>query len=156
MVDANPENRGSDKSFDQLAEDERGTVYVDAYENGVRYLIMRGGASLCAYVGVPADHPLAGHSSEDVSLDCHGGLTWASEGEGDSAGRPTGWYWYGWDYAHAGDRSLYDVKHPDMPAIPGEREWTVEDVQKEIWDVTYEFAKLKSLAEAIAFKRGAP
>jgi hypothetical protein len=77
-----------------------------------------------AYVGVPADNSLAGRDYDDMPLDVHGGLTFAAEG-----GRriwPAGWYWYGWDYAHAGD------------VIPGirsfdehDKAWTVEEVEAE-------------------------
>lgn len=140
------------KTFAELAQDEAGTIYEDGYENGVRYLIMRGPAALCAYVGVPADHPLAGHSYDDLSLECHGGLTFGGEGGGKGSW-PAGWYWYGWDYGHAGDKSFYDLKE-GMAWRADDREWTVEDVQKEIWHVTYYFAKLVKLAEDIARKRG--
>ena len=131
-------------TFEELSKLESGTILVDDYENGVRYLIMRGPCSLCAYVGVPSDHPLAGKDYDDVPLDCHYGLTFSGEG-GDEDFRPAGWYWYGWDYGHSGDKAFYDV---DRDIFRGDTEWTVAMVKQEIWSVTYEFAKLKKLMEA--------
>lgn len=146
---------GVAKTWRELAADEVGTVYEDSYENGVRYIIKRGPPALCAYVGVPADHPLAGFDYNNLPLDCHGGLTFAAEGS-DLSTWPAGWYWYGWDYAHAGDRCFYDLKYENDPTWPKrnfeEKEWTVEDVRGEIWGVTYDFAKLVELAEKIGAK----
>jgi hypothetical protein len=94
-----------------------------------------------AYVGVPADNSLAGRDYDDMPLDVHGGLTFAAEG-----GRriwPAGWYWYGWDYAHAGD------------VIPGirsfdehDKAWTVEEVEAEARQAMDQLRDL--LAEAMA------
>src|SRR5688572_17088313 len=89
-----------------------GHIFEDRHEDGVRFLIMRGPAALCAYVGVPDSHPLAGQSYDDMPIQCHGGLTYGDNG-GDKW--PKGWYWYGWDYAHSGDRSVYTDLHP----VPG-------------------------------------
>lgn len=132
-----------DKSFAELAAMKSGTILEDGYENGVRYIIMRGPCALCAYVGVPEGHPLAGKDYDDIPLGVHGGLTFAGRGDGR---RPEGMYWYGWDYGHAGD----------VPFYAGAREpgkaWTTSDVREEIWGATYEFAKLMRLAERIAGK----
>lgn len=133
-------------SFKELAELESGTILEDAYENGVRYLIVRGPCALCAYVGVPLDHPLAGRSYEGINLDCHYGLTFAKEGAENNY-RPAGWFWYGWDYGHLGDRSFYDLKDGwDKGSI----EWTVPMVREQIWHVTYNFKKLMALVENVA------
>ena len=78
-------------------------VLLDRFGNGYRILILSCGIHPCAYVGVPSDHPLAGFSYMDLLhlIDCHGGLTFSDEGDGEA--RPRGYFWYGWDYAHAGD-----------------------------------------------------
>jgi hypothetical protein len=103
------------------------TPLLDFEHAGVRCLVIEGPVgALCAYVGVPADHPLAGKSDTDPALDdlsVHGGLTFADEGDGRY--RPAGWYWYGWDYAHAGDLI------PGLHAYPGDRAWTVGEVEAE-------------------------
>lgn len=92
-----------------------------------RAIILDGPASICGYVGVPMGHPLAGKNYDDMPLDVHGGLTFASEG-----GRhwPEGWYWYGWDYAHLGDITTYDLKYRKNPERDAHL-WTVEEVEAE-------------------------
>ena len=132
-------------SFKELAGLESGTILEDAYENGVRYLIMRGPCALCAYVGVPLDHPLAGKDYDSIPLDCHYGLTFAKEGAEDNY-RPAGWFWYGWDYGHSGDRAFYDLKDNRGR---GDVEWDVSMVKEQIRGVTYDFNKLMDLTESV-------
>jgi hypothetical protein len=132
-------------NFKELAELESGTILEDGYENDVRYLIMRGPCALCAYVGVPEDHPLAGKDYDDLPMSVHGGLTFARAGKGETW--PANWYWYGWDYGHLGDRALYDL---DRGLDKGNTEWTPEMVLKQhIWDATWQFKKLMRLVEGI-------
>lgn len=120
----------------------------DGYENSVRCLI-RFGSGLCAYVGVPADHPLAGFAYDDIPLEVHGGLTFANKWEDFP-----GWWFYGWDYSHSGDRSFHNVLRP-LPGFPprkSEHGWTVPEVANELWNVTYQFEKLRGLTERILAK----
>jgi hypothetical protein len=135
-------------TFAELATMKSGTILERGYENGVRYLIVRGPLSLCVYVGVPEGHPLTGKDYNDLPLNVHGGLTFA--GKGDGYFRPAGMYWYGWDYGHSGDVSFYDLDS-EMPRLSsaGDKRWTVEDLKGEIWSATYDFAKLMRLAESI-------
>lgn len=104
---------------------------LDRIEDGIRLVVTRGPCSWNGYLGVPSDHPLAGHLYDDLPLDCHGGLTFADEGNGKTF--PKGWFWYGFDYAHLGDDNH-----------------TVEDVIKEVERVAWDFRKLARLAEKIA------
>lgn len=122
-----------------------GEIVKDWIEDGVRCLIMRGPASFCAYLGVPTAHPLAGFDYDSLPLDCHGGLTFAAKGNGKN--HPDDWYWYGWDYAHAGDRTTYD-----LPRFSTERDWFDEEVEKEVELVLYDFKRLVRLAEKITIK----
>jgi len=131
-------------TFESLVDLKSGTILEDGHENGVRYLIMRGPNSLCCYLGVPKDHPLANRSYDDIPLDCHGGLTFSEKGDGEI--RPEGWFWYGWDYGHAGDVSFDDLKYTMISS--DEHKWIVEDVKKEIWLVTHSFRKLMKLVES--------
>ena len=64
----------------------------------------------CGYVRVPAGHPWHGKQWDEISCDCHGGITFAEpdvacEGPGDDSA-----YWIGFDCAHFGDAA-----DPDLP-----------------------------------------
>lgn len=96
-------------SFEELSELESGTILSDYYNDSVRVLIMRGPNDLTCYLGITENHPLAGFDYDNLPIDCHGGLTFS--GKGDGRFRPLGFYWYGWDYGHLGDKSFYDLKY---------------------------------------------
>ena len=88
------------KTWEELKELKSGTILYDEYDEGLRFIVMRGPPALCGYVGVPESHPLAGHSYDDLPVEAHGGLTFGQKGDGRW---PEGYFWYGWDYAHSGD-----------------------------------------------------
>ena len=139
-----------DKTFGEVAEDESGTIYLDEFEDGVRSLIMRGPCALCAYMGVPFDHPLAGFEYDILPIECHGGFTFAGEGTEENKW-PEGFYWYGWDYGHCDDKSFYEIVN-----ATGDRDrkaWTPKLVLNDSWSARYEFKKLMSLAEQIVSKK---
>lgn len=80
----------------------------------------------------------------------HGGLTYASS---SGEGFPKGYFWYGWDYAHSGDRcTYYEPKDDDSEYRNSEQKWTPEDVDNDSWTALYEFKDLMKLSEAIARK----
>lgn len=128
---------------------ETGHIFIDKFDEGLRFIVMRGPAALCAYVGLPKDHPLAGHNYDDLPVQAHGGLTFGRE-----AGKqwPEGYYWYGWDYGHAGDFSVYDEKYRDAPS--DDKKWTPAEVEADSWNAIYDFKHLMKLAENIAAKAG--
>ena len=134
------------KSFKEIANDPVGTIYYESMEGGIKFIILRGPCSLCAYLGIPKDHPLAGFDYDVLPISCHGGLTFS--GNNRIKELSTERHWYGWDYAHAGDRSFYDLKNPLMNSIE-EHEWTIEEVIKDSWDAQYEMEKLMKLAEGL-------
>lgn len=135
------------KTFAEIAQDKIGTVYLDKFDEGVRFIILRGPNSLCGYLGIPTDHPLANRDYESIPVTAHGGLTFSKAGNGEYL--PANTYWYGWDYAHAGDRCFYDLKYPSHIQ---EKEWTVELVESDSWQTLYEFGKVMRLAESVANK----
>lgn len=144
----------TNRTFAECAKDPRGTIYHDEMleEGTVRFLIMRGGASLNAYLGIPEGHALAGKDYETFDLDVHGGPTFAGTGdEKDGLWRPRDWYWYGWDYAHAGDLcfyALYDLHYPMRSfLLIHEHGWTVEDVLSDSQDAIAAFVMLIKEAE---------
>jgi len=134
-----------EKTWEELRGDKEGTVYVDEFKVSLRFLILRGPASLCAYVGAPINHPLAGHDYTDLPIGCHGGFTFSARG--DDGSHPKGFWWYGWDYAHAGDGRFYD-----NPLSRHEKKWLVKDVEEDSQDAIFDFITLVRLAEKIAAK----
>ena len=136
-------------TWEETALDEVGTIYRDWFENNIRCLVMRGPASLCAYLGIPLNHPLANFNYNDIPLNVHGGLTFGAFG--DNEYRPIGYFWYGWDYAHAGDCCFYYNKYPYLNS--DDKKWLVNEVEKEIKEVLWDFEKLVTLAEKITNKK---
>jgi hypothetical protein len=129
----------------------------------LRLLVVRGPGSFCAYLGVKADHALAG--LEELEFPCHCGVTFQAWG---AAGTPweTGWYWWGWDYAHFMDAADFTTELPpdapeevrealrelsamrnNRPLMGGFRpkNWTVEEVFEDGLDALFE---LKTALEA--------
>lgn len=142
---------GSLPSWEELVNMKEGSILKDWFDEGVRCLIIRGPASICAYVGVQADHPLAGHNYDNIPVRCHYGLTFS--GEGDGTYRPKGYYWYGWDYAHSGDYCFYY----DSAPLKGfdhsdDKKWGVKEVEDDMWSSVYDFKMLIRLVEAVAKK----
>jgi hypothetical protein len=133
---------------------ETGHVFLDKFDEGVRLIIMRGPCNLCAYIGIPKEHPLAGFEYDDVPISCHGGLTYASEG---GKQWPEGFYWYGWDYGHSGDATYYDEPPlRGMYSHNDDHKWTPGEVEEDSWTTIWEFQKLAKLAEKILERKSSP
>jgi hypothetical protein len=131
--------------FWDLNEVEKGTLLADWYEDGIRFVVLAH-FGFCAYLGVPVDHPLAGFGYDEMPLDCHGGLTFAYEGDGEN--RPKFFYFYGWDYSHAGDKTFSRTGLIESP-YKGDREWTLGEIKAEMKSASYDFKRLMKLAEVI-------
>lgn len=128
------------------------TMHPNYYDYEVVILKIR--THMCAYVHIPNEHPLAklftekddNYIEEDLSayISCHGGVTYSSSyfsyEDGDSEG-----YWFGWDYAHAGDYSPVIVPgFPDWAdARPYEHIWTIEEVIAECGYVVRQLEELE-------------
>ena len=136
-------------TWEEIKNSKAGTIFHDEFDDGVRFIVLRGPASLCAYVGVALDHPLA-NKSYDLPISAHGGLTFSDKGDGI---RPEGYYWYGWDYSHCDDYSFY-YDNPCLEKFThSDIKWLVEDVVSDSWKTIYNFKKLVKLSEQIA-RRG--
>jgi hypothetical protein len=122
-----------------------GTILRDWYDDGVRVVIVRANISMNVYLGVPSGHPLAGHSYDLLSLACHGGLTFSREGDDEYL--PKGYYWYGYDYAHAGDYCWYPSGSPDF--MENEKKWSLGEIVNDTHTSIYDFKKFVRLAEEI-------
>ncbi len=128
-----------------------GTIVRDWREDGIRHLIMRGPASFNAYLGIPKDHPLAGFGYDDLPIDCHGGLTFSGGGNGKVF--PQGYWWYGFDFAHLGDRCFY-YEDGALTNKLGVKKWTIAKIVEELYPVSRDFRSLAVLAEKIDKKKG--
>lgn len=136
-------------SWEEALAAPKGKILFDEFDEGLRFIVMRGPAALCAYVGIPLDHPLAGQSYDNLPVRAHGGLTFASEGTDHW---PAGLFWYGWDYAHCNDANFYSDEIPSLAQRPADKKWTVDEVVADSWETLYDFRHLLKLAEAIARK----
>ena len=127
--------------------------YVDP-ASGLRILVTRGFASFCAYVGVQADHALAG--LETLDFGCHFGITLQTWGQADTVW-PEGWYWWGWDYGHYTDAMEFPAELTEdvdsvfhelqealarltsavggKPTRPSCKRWTLDEVFEDAVDV---------------------
>ena len=133
-------------TFEEIAELPKGTILHDEFDEGIRFIIMRGPAAICAYIGIAKDHPAAGHSYDDVPISCHGGLTFA--GEGDGKWRSKDYFWYGWDYGHSGDFAFYYLKDDNPPSYAKTgKKWTVKEVKDDSWSAINDFKKIVRICE---------
>lgn len=121
---------------------EVGAVLAEGWYEGIQILVRKGSCSFCAYIGIPEDHPLAGKNYDDepvCGLQCHGGLTFSREGGGDW---PAGYWWYGWDYGHLGDKIHYP-SGIELPNREPEHDWTLGEVVEQAQEVAGRFLELE-------------
>lgn len=141
-------------SFEELATVQGGTVVYQCNYGILKGAILRN-PSLCAYIGVPKWHNLAGvHYGGSVQadgetitvidideiIDVHGGVTFS----GDFDDRlPEGYWWFGWDHGHFGDATFYEYDPNPLIRESFQRiktawpdsslhEWTVPEVREEL------------------------
>lgn len=132
------------RTFEECKKDKVGTIYYDNEHYGFRVVVLRGGFSLCAYIGLPHNHPLAGKGYDDIKLNVHGGLTYASSSsESDLLPRERDLYWYGWDYGHYMDKPMYDLPtgHP-LKIHPKEHGWAPNEVTEQAIEAAKEMSTL--------------
>ena len=81
--------------------------YAEFTLNGFICVIRRPSvqAHLCGYVGLPKGHRLFGQDYDEIEVNVHGGLTYASHDMVEYDG-PRLW-WIGFDCTHSGDFSPY-------------------------------------------------
>ena len=78
----------------------------------------------CGYVTVPEDHPCYGKGYDDVNVDVHGGLTYASKGT------------FGFDCAHIEDIKDESIMSPEYKMV---------FTRELLGELTWEGATLKTL-----------
>jgi hypothetical protein len=149
-----------------------GTVCADFQdaETGLRAVVLRGPFSFCAYVGAPENHAL--YALEELEFSCHCGITYRGSASDLMAGAQ-GWYFFGWDYAHAWDRvaspeldelfkRMKDTLPQDVANVfnrfgAGEhktKRWTVEEVTEDLFDALLElkYALARSSKYSLALR----
>lgn len=98
-----------------------------AIYKGFEFMVMSYGYHPCAYVKIPVGHQLYGKDYNDIDIDCHGGLTFASSLLPDMDSDKSN-YWIGWDYAHCYD---YAGCMETMGETPNVKRWTTEEIIEE-------------------------
>ncbi len=142
-------------TWEQVVSAKPGEVLADRFEDGLRFMIIRGPCYLCAYIGIPESHPLAGRSYDDITCRAHGGLTYSKAGDGQL--KPAGFWFYGWNYGHYDDYMISDHHSKKYSAYNEKlKKWGVEEVNEDSEGALYDFKKLMKLSEAIASNRKEP
>lgn len=82
----------------------KGIPWIVIYVNGSHH---------CGYVGLNAEHPLYKRHYDDMGFwpDIHGGVTYS---KGSYWGTDDEFWWFGFDCAHAGDKTnAYSLPEPE-------------------------------------------
>jgi hypothetical protein len=124
----------------------------------IRGLVKQGPFSLLGYLGVPDGHWAA--AAEELDFACHGDITFRGEGDGENL--PAGWYWYGWDYAHAFDRlTLPPELIRNLPnhlvdyfANRSGKAWAPEEVKEEMLDAAIRLWHQLANTQRVCVKAG--
>lgn len=114
---------------------------------GYRCLILRHHelGHLCGYVGVSKGHPCYGKDYDHIPYDdlfpveVHGGLTFSRVGDGDTWQK--GFWWLGFDCAHAWDLVPYMLLHRELES-PDSTYKNFQYVRRETEDLASQVATL--------------
>lgn len=124
-------------TWEEMKADPVGKIYFDREALGVRTIILRGPGALCAYFGIPLDHLMANQPYDNIETSVHGGFTYGAASKHGDTNLPVGYYWYGWDYGHYRDKSLFD----SLSIGKEGHEWTVDQVAFECGEALVDFVK---------------
>jgi hypothetical protein len=100
--------------------------------NGYDFLIFSIGTHPTAYVRIPKNHKYYGKTYDEITINCHGGLTYTN----NRIGNKIGW-WIGWDYAHFSDYTGHEYSF----YRDGKR-WSTEEIFDDVKKVI-NFIKLQ-------------
>lgn len=101
----------------------RRCMAIGEYRN-MLWTVMDLGPLPCAYVRLPEGHCLQGKAYINISINCHGGLTYSSSSLKISDAEEIKGAWIGWDYSHCGDYC------PMLPFLNGKK-WTTREIVAE-------------------------
>ena len=108
-------------------------VLASGEHDGYKFKIISYGTHPCAYVAVSQGHPCFEKGYDYCDIDVHGGLTYAE--------KENSLWWLGWDYAHYGDYSGYDMNFgKDLQT--GGKQWSTVEIFEEVKSV---IAQLKAV-----------
>ena len=82
-------------------------LYTEEYK-GYDFYVVSLGTHPCCYIKLPLGNKYYNKCYDDIELNVHGGLTYASDTLKLDNLTITGWI-IGWDYAHLGDYYGYDI-----------------------------------------------
>lgn len=125
---------------------EPGTIlHCEKITEDAVFIVIRGFASICAYLGVIKEHVAAGfpYSEMDETLNVHGGFTFSGDGTQLRFVGFEDFYFYGWDYGHAGDYTFYG-NFGDL-FVP--RRWLLHEVIADSREVIQQFLRWKEKKE---------
>ena len=121
-------------------------LVVDYYEpqTELRLAICRGPACFLAYIGVPRGHRIAGESSLD--FPCRWGVTFSGY---STPLLPANFYWWGWDYGHAGDfMEFSEIPENLLPMNSTAQRISLEEVRTDAFAIFEKFKEALVLAQA--------
>lgn len=124
------------------------TVLARGVCEGLQFKVISLGSHPCAYIGVPLTDFLAGSSYNDIPIDVHGGFTFAREGDSSGNYLDSGYFWFGWDYGHAGDYAP-SYGFTKFGESPEDKKWSTDEILDEVWSACYDFKALQRLSEHI-------
>lgn len=87
-----------------------------------------------AYIEIPLNHKYYYVDYDEISIYCHGGLTYSDDELGIDSSKNNSWF-IGWDYGHINDY----IKLPKSPIFieknSKDKKWTTDEILEEIKNV---------------------
>lgn len=115
-------------------------VLDTGYCLGLLYYIMNLGTHPTAYIRIPEGYKEYKKDYDDIDLQVHGGLTYASNYLWISKTQKIEGWFVGWDYGHFGDYAGYEEMFPTELRTVGKK-WTTEEIFKEVKEACYQLVK---------------
>jgi hypothetical protein len=144
-------------TFEDLSRLDCGTrLWFEQFSSGGAFLILRGGFSLTAYLGVPLCHPASNASYESLLSDndwqrnIHGGINFSEPGDGVHL--PSDFYWFGWDYAHCTD---FKMRDPDFRNLSSDVQNQLLKLERLLNDLTKTKKRAWTVKEVLEDSRSA-
>ena len=128
-------------TWEELLKMPSGTILKHWKDGMLDIIIMRGPSSLCAYIGVPKDHPLSGKGYITVNLKCYCGLTYGNPTSPNNY-KDSEHYYFGWHYDRENDYCFY-YDHPILSKYDHShyKKWLLQDVEKDMEESIIHFKK---------------